>query len=107
MTDRIEVRRADLVAHAGHVEAIADHVATAGRAAATTRAGAEAYGKLCAVVPTMLNALQDVLLDGIASAAESLHDTGDRLRTTAQDYHAADERRGSAFRAVAPPPPRS
>jgi hypothetical protein len=103
MTDRIEVRRADLTAHAGHVEAVAGRVAAAGRAGATARAGSDAYGKLCAAVPTMLNALQNIMVDGIASAAESLHDTGDRLRTTAHDYQAADERRGAAFRAVAPP----
>jgi hypothetical protein len=47
------------------------------------------------MVPVMLNELQDVLVDGIKAAADSLRDTGDRLRTTAQDYAAADERSAS------------
>ena len=95
MTDHFGVRREDLVAHAGHLSAIGDQVSAAAQAGAATRAGADAYGKLCVMVPVMLNGLQDVLVDGIKAAAESLQDTGDRLRTTAQDYAAADERSAS------------
>jgi hypothetical protein len=92
MTNHFGVREADLVGHAGHVSAIGDQVSAAAQAGAATRAGTDAYGKLCAMVPVMLNALQDVLVDGIKAAADSLQDTGDRLRSTAQDYTAADER---------------
>jgi hypothetical protein len=95
MTDHFGVRPEDLVAHAGHVSAIGDQVSTAAQAGAATRAGTDAYGKLCVLVPVMLNALQDVLVDGIKSAADSLRDSGDRLRTTAQGYAAADERSAS------------
>ena len=92
MTDYFGVRHADLVAHASQVEAIADRVTTAQQAGAAVRAGAGAYGQLCFQVPIMLGALQDVLVDGLAKAADSLHDTGARLRATAADYAAADER---------------
>lgn len=96
MTDHhFGVRPEDLVAHAGHVSAIADRVTAAARAGAAIRPGAEAYGKLCVLVPVMLNALQDTLVDGITAAADSVRDTGDRLRTTAQAYAAADERSAS------------
>ena len=92
MTGQFGVRQDDLVAHASHVSGIGDQVSTAAQAGAATRAGTGAYGKLCVMVPVMLNALQDVLVDGIKATSESLQDTGDRLRTTAQDYSAADER---------------
>ncbi|GGK86972.1 type VII secretion target [Mangrovihabitans endophyticus] len=98
MADEVAVRHAELLAHAGHVEAVAERVATAARAGAAVRAGGNAYGMLCAMVPAFLNGLQDVLVDGIDSAASSLQDTGTRLRATAGDYGAADERRASAFR---------
>jgi len=98
MTDRfVEVRPQDLVTHAGHVEAVADQVTTAAQAGAAVRPGTDAYGKLCVMVPLMLGALQDVLVDGIRSAAGSLDDTGARLRTTAESYRATDESRRQAL----------
>ena len=100
MAEQFGVRHGDLVTHAGSVEAVADQVSTAARAGATVRAGNEAYGKLCTMVPLMLNALQDTLIDGIDSAASSLRDTGTRLRATAGDYEATDARNASAVRSA-------
>ena len=100
MSDQVGVRHAELVTHAGHVDDIGDRVSTAARAGAAVRAGGDAYGKLCAMVPVMLNALQDVLVDGIAAAAESLHDTGARLRTTAAEYESTDQRRAEVFKGI-------
>ena len=103
MPDHVGVRHAELTTHAGNVEAIADRVSTAASAGAAVRAGSDAYGKLCVMVPVMLNALQDVLVDGIRSAAESLHDTGTRLRTTAVEYETTDRRRADVFNAIRGP----
>jgi hypothetical protein len=100
MTDQVGVRHAELVTHAGHVEAVGDRVSTAASAGASVRAGNHAYGKLCVMVPVMLNALQDVLIDGINAAAESLHDTGARLRTTASEYETTDRRRADVFKVI-------
>jgi hypothetical protein len=100
MPDQVGVRSAGLITHAGSVEAIADRVATAAAAGAAVRAGSDAYGKLCVMVPVMLNALQDVLVDAIRSAAASLHDTGARLQATAADYDTADRRRAGVFAAI-------
>jgi hypothetical protein len=52
------------------------------------------------MVPVMLNALQGVLIDGINAAAESLHDTGARLRTTASEYETTDRRRADVFKTI-------
>jgi hypothetical protein len=92
MTDQFGVRHTELVTHAATVEAIGDRVSTAKQAGDAVRAAADAYGQLCVMVPVMLGALQDVLVDGIARAADSLHDTGSRLRTTAGDYDDIDQR---------------
>jgi hypothetical protein len=100
MSDQMAVRHTELITHAGHVEQIADQVTTAAQAGEATRAGSDAYGQLCVMVPVMLNALQDILVGGIKSAAEALHDTGARLRTTATEYESTDERRADAFRSI-------
>jgi hypothetical protein len=96
-SDQVAVRRSELTAHVGRVESIGADVTTAARAAGAVRAGGDAYGTLCVLVPIALNAVQDILVDGISAAADSLRDTGRRLRTTAQDYDAADRRRRAAF----------
>jgi hypothetical protein len=100
MSDQVGVRHTELVTHAGHVDDIGDHVSTAAQAGVAVRAGNAAYGKLCVMVPVMLNALQDVLIGGINSAAESLHDTGTRLRTTAAEYETTDQRRADSFEGI-------
>lgn len=97
MTDHVAVRHAQVIAHAATVRATGDRVGAAAQAGRAVRPGLEAYGKLCVMVPTMLGALQDVLVGGIASAADSLHDTAARLVTTAQQYEATDVGRAQAF----------
>ena len=100
MTGQFGVRPQGLVTHAGHVQALADQVTTAAEAGAAVRPGTDAYGKLCVMVPLMLGALQDVLVDGIRSAAGALDDTGARLRTTAESYRATDENRRQALQRI-------
>ena len=97
MTDQFAVDPRALVTHAGHVEAIGDGVTTAAEAGAAVRPGTDAYGQLCVMVPLMLGALQDVVVDGIRSAAEALDDTGARLRATAESYRTTDESRRQAL----------
>ncbi|MCU7730943.1 type VII secretion target [Actinoplanes sp. KI2] len=91
------VRHPDLTTHAATVAAIGDEVATAQQAGQVVRAGGDAYGKLCAMVPAMLAGLQDALTDGIGSAADAMYDTAARLRATAESYAAADQRTAEAF----------
>jgi hypothetical protein len=97
MTDQVEVRPTDLVTHAANVEAIGDRVITARQAGGAVQAGSEAYGRLCTMVPFMLNVLQDILIHKIDETADSLHATGSRLRTAAQSYEETDQRRGQVF----------
>jgi hypothetical protein len=41
-------------------------------------------------VPVLLNNLQQAMVDGMATAADSVHDTADRLRSVAGLYGASD-----------------
>jgi uncharacterized protein YukE len=87
----IAVQLSALLAHAARVEGIAGEIGTARAAGDAVRSGA--YGQLCQVVPVLLHQLQNVLLDGIGAAQESLDDTADRLRTAAQGYRGTDQQR--------------
>lgn len=89
--DHTDVRPADLVAHAALIEAVAGGVAAAGRAGEAVRLDVGAYGRLCTIVPALLNGLSGVLVGGIDAAAGSLRDTGGRLRAAADGYQTADE----------------
>lgn len=91
MTGPVEVTPADLYAHGGHVHAVADGVDEALAAGRSVRSAPGAYGQLCLIVPIMLGALQDVLLDGIADSAGALHGTGDLVRAAAAEYERVDE----------------
>jgi Excreted virulence factor EspC, type VII ESX diderm len=94
--DHVNVTPADLVAHAASMGAVADRVATAKQAGDAVRMGAGAYGKLCTMVPVLLNGLSGLLVDGIDNAAHSLHDTAERLRAAADSYKSSDERAAAA-----------
>jgi Excreted virulence factor EspC, type VII ESX diderm len=100
MHEHVSVRHPDLVTHAATISAAGDRVATAAAAGTTVRSSPEAYGKLCVMVPAMLGALQDALVNGIAAAADSLHDTAARLHTTAAAYAATDQRASDHIRSA-------
>ena len=86
----VAVNAAALVSHAGAVDRIGDGLITAAQAGEAVRMGAGAYGKLCQFVPILLNGLQQAMVDGMTTAANSVHDTADRLRSAAADYDASD-----------------
>lgn len=96
--DRVSVSPADLIAHAGNVEKVASALGQAHQAAASTTPSTDAYGKLCFVVPILLRLLQDIVVDGIDAAEQSLRDSADRVRRAASDYRDSDERAADAVR---------
>ena len=100
MLPPVAVHHPDLMTHASTVSAIGDEVVTAAQAGRVVRPSSEAYGKLCVMVPAMLAGLQDALVDGVSSAAGSLHDTASRLRATAEGYAAADQQSADAFNRI-------
>ena len=87
---QVQVNSAALMAHAGVVDRIADGLTIAVRAGEAMHTGAGAYGVLCQFVPVRLNGLQQAIVDGMATAAGSVHDTADRLRSVAAAYDTSD-----------------
>lgn len=88
----IRVDPGDLTAHAARLDHHADSLDTARHAGQHTRLSADAYGQLCAIMPTLLDGLQRILVGGVGAASESLRDTADRLRVSADRYRASDAR---------------
>jgi len=100
--EALGVAPADLLAHAAHIESVADDVAAAKAAGDAVRMGAGAYGTLCTIVPVLVDALQVKVVDGLDAAVGSLHDTGQRLRDSAADYRATDEGNSAAIAQAGP-----
>ncbi|MEU7979674.1 type VII secretion target [Micromonospora sp. NPDC049081] len=90
--DGIRVDPDDLTTHAAHLDRCADSLDTARQAGHHVRLDADAYGQLCAVMPTLLGGLQRTLVDGVDTAAGSVRDTAGKLRRSAESYRAADTR---------------
>lgn len=90
MPGDFQVNAASLVAHATEVDRIGDGLTTAAGAGEIIRTDAGAYGQLCQIVPALLNDLQQAMIDGMTTAAGSVHETADSLRSVAAAYDAAD-----------------
>ncbi|MCP2323599.1 uncharacterized protein YukE [Hamadaea flava] len=97
---QVSVVPAELVQHAGRLDNASDEIATGKAAGDTVRLGTDAYGRLCVMVPVLVDGLQRMLVDALAAGSDSLHDTAERLRAAAAGYRQADERRGQAIAAV-------
>jgi hypothetical protein len=85
-----QVESNSLVAHARTVDEIGDGIMAAADASRTVQTDTGAYGQLCQIVPALLNGLQQAMADGMATAAESAHETADSLRSVAAAYDDAD-----------------
>jgi Excreted virulence factor EspC, type VII ESX diderm len=97
MRDAVEVAPGGLKRHAGRLDAIADALVSAQQAGQAVRLGAGVYGQLCAFLPGLLDGLQQVLVDGIDTAARSVRDTAGRVRAAADGYAATDGRSAAAL----------
>ncbi|MEU1244062.1 type VII secretion target [Micromonospora parva] len=88
--DGIQVDPDDLTAHAARLDRCAGSLDTAHQAGQHVRLGADAYGQLCAMMPVLLDGLQQAVVDGIGAAATSVRDTAGRLRVGADRYRSSD-----------------
>jgi hypothetical protein len=88
--EEFQVDPGALISQAGETDRIGDGLTTASQAGEVVRTDVDAYGQLCQIVPALLNGLQEDMVDGMATAAQSLHDTAASLRAVAADYDATD-----------------
>jgi hypothetical protein len=98
VSDHFQVDSAALTSHAGEVDTIGDGLTTAAQAGQAVQTDTGAYGKLCQFVPAILNGLQQAMVDGMTTAAQSAHDTADSLRAVAADYDTADTNSANRLR---------
>jgi hypothetical protein len=85
-----QVDSAALHTHASTVDYIGDGLTMAADAGHAVQTDAGAYGQLCQFVPALLNQLQQAMVDGMVTAADSVHETADALRSVAAAYDRAD-----------------
>ncbi|GAA2647952.1 type VII secretion target [Paractinoplanes durhamensis] len=93
-----EVNSASLATHAGEMDQIGDGLTTAAVAVQTVQTDVEAYGQLCQFIPVLLNGLQQIMADGMTTAATSAHETADSLRAVATAYDNADNNAAGRLR---------
>lgn len=95
---QVRVNTAELVSHASEIDRIGDGLTTAQQAGAAVRVDSGAYGKLCQIVPDLLNILQDRVINVMTAAARSTHETAEAVRATAADYDGSDNRAATRIR---------
>ena len=91
MSDHIEVVTDDLRAHAANIDALRERFAAVLDAIGTVSQDNEAYGIICQFLPPVLADRQAEQKELTSMAQENLELLADALRTTAEDYEAADE----------------
>jgi uncharacterized protein YukE len=96
MSDQYEVLTEALREHAKNVHGVADRVAQAAEAAQVSLP-VDAYGAYCQILPAVLNPLQDLGAAALGSCARSLATTATKIKDTAEDYAAVDDRNALAL----------
>lgn len=86
-----------LRAHASAVDESADSVDGCRRAAATVELGRAAYGRLCQVIPHLLESVQESIVDSLEETACQMQRAADALRAVAGQYDQGDQRAASRF----------
>lgn len=95
--DGFAVSREALASHARAVDAVADDVDLARRAGDQVRLGREAYGRLCQMLPAVLEPVQQTAIDTLREVGDSLRACADGLRAAGQRYDATDLDVGRRF----------
>ncbi|MEV6815510.1 type VII secretion target [Micromonospora sp. NPDC051296] len=77
--------------HAGSVDEVAEMVDQCRRAAGSVQLGRHAYGRLCQLIPSLLDPVQRATVNALNEAADALQRTADDVRTVARHYESGDQ----------------
>ncbi|MFI0791417.1 type VII secretion target [Micromonospora rubida] len=88
----LEVTPEALTAHAADLDRIGATVRQAIGAAGGIRLGGQAYGRLCAAFPVMLEPLHDLAERVLRESHDALDETAHGVRTAASRYRDGDQR---------------
>ncbi|MET7959030.1 type VII secretion target [Micromonospora zamorensis] len=97
MTDGFEVDSQSLRAHSSTVDDTAGTIDECRRAASSIALGRDAYGRLCQLIPSLLNPIQEATIDSFGETVRALQEAADGLRTVADRYERGDERAAVRF----------
>ncbi|GIJ25139.1 hypothetical protein Vqi01_03010 [Micromonospora qiuiae] len=83
--------------HAGSVDEVAEMVDQCRRAAGSVQLGRHAYGRLCQLIPSLLDPVQQATVNALNEATDALQRTADDLRATANRYESGDQNVAAIF----------
>ncbi|KOX19207.1 hypothetical protein ADK67_34240 [Saccharothrix sp. NRRL B-16348] len=87
----------EISALAGRVEGLADRLRTAADAARTVAMNDSAYGVVCQPFAMLLQPFEDMGVDALSKAAETVSDNAAKLRETSRDYDAQEAGESARF----------
>lgn len=102
-----EVVAEDLVAHASHLDGLADRLGTAVSAAKTASMSDDAYGLICLFLPPVINPMEEEGVSALEAAAEGFSALASNVKTTATEYQDTDENNSRALKKTMSAPEKS
>jgi hypothetical protein len=92
-----EVQAQALRTHAGGVDQVADAVEQARSAAVSVHLGRAAYGRLCQLIPSVLDPVQEGAVSALREAVGALQQMAGDVRDTARNYETSDQHAAGLF----------
>jgi uncharacterized protein YukE len=86
--------------HANSLRLVADEADGARQAATTVRLGGAAYGQLLTWLPTVVDWLQDQVIDAMNGSLEVLDNSADGLDQIAMAYRNTDQNAANDYRRI-------
>ncbi|GAA1688463.1 hypothetical protein GCM10009830_40090 [Glycomyces endophyticus] len=100
MSDRFEVVTDDLRGHAANIDAVRARFDAVLSAIDTIAQDGEAYGIICQFLPPILSGRQDEQKELTTLAQENLELLAEAVRSTADDYDAADQAVAADYQSI-------
>jgi Excreted virulence factor EspC, type VII ESX diderm len=97
MTGGYEVLTGEIAALAGRIEGLADRLRTAADAARTVAMNDSAYGVVCQPFAMLLQPFEDMGVNALVKAGETVSDNAANLRETSRTYDAQESRESTRF----------
>ncbi|MFI7609383.1 type VII secretion target [Micromonospora sp. NPDC049366] len=83
--------------HAAVVDGVADVAEQCRRVAGSVQVGRDAYGRLCQLMPVLLEPVQETVIDTLGEAVGVLQGSADGLRAAADRYDGGDQEVAALF----------
>lgn len=97
MADGYEVVTGEISALAGRVEGLAERLRTAADAARTVAMNDSAYGVVCQPFAMLLQPFEDMGVDALTKAAETVSENAAKLRQTSRAYDDQETAEAATF----------